>query len=134
VLDAANEGRRLDLYIRRRKDSADHLLPVTVESSEPFAMSGTAVIDLAADPALTPGVWDLVVRLDTGGWTLERRLEGGERIARQGRLAPYRTENGRFSVRVLPDEAERPGPQATLLRRAIKKIPGARQAVRRLRA
>ncbi|GAA4610840.1 glycosyltransferase [Actinoallomurus liliacearum] len=134
VLDAAGEGRRLDLYIRHRKDSADHLLPVTVESSDAFAMSGMAVVDPAADPVLTPGVWDFVARFDTGGWTVARRLEGGERIAHRGRLAPYRTENGRLSVRVLASEAERDGSRGPLLRRAIKKIPGARQAVRRLRA
>ncbi|GAA0351368.1 hypothetical protein GCM10010151_46270 [Actinoallomurus spadix] len=142
VLDAAAEGRRLDLYVRRRADSADHLLPVTVTSSEPFAMSGEAVVDPDAGPELTPGVWDFVARLDTGGWTVERRLEGGEKTDRRGRLAPYRTEKGRLSVRVRAagDEAAEPrgrkgaGSQGTLLRRAIKRIPGARQAVRRLRA
>ncbi|WP_433172199.1 glycosyltransferase family 2 protein [Actinoallomurus sp. CA-150999] len=134
LLDATGEHRRLDLYVRRREDAADHLLPVTVIASEVFAMSGEAVIDPNADPALAPGVWDFVARLDTGGWICERRLEGGARIARRGRLMPYRTENGKLSVRVLASEDERARPEGPLLRRALKKIPGARRAVRRLRA
>ncbi|MFL6054907.1 MAG: glycosyltransferase family 2 protein [Actinoallomurus sp.] len=134
VLDAAGEARRLDLYIRRREDSADHALPITLESSEAFAMSGAAVLDPAAGPALTPGIWDFVVRLDAGGWIAEHRLDGDAKIARRGILAPYRTENHRLSVRVLAAEGERARTHGLLLRRAIKKIPGARQVVRRLRA
>lgn len=127
VLDATQEACRLDLYIRRRADGTDHLLPLTAQAAGEFAMSGEAVIDPAAPPALTRGTWDLIARLDVGGWPVERRLEGAAEISARGGLTPYRTEMGNLSVRV----GARP---QSPLKRAIAKIPGTRQAVRRLRS
>ncbi|MCW2945534.1 MAG: glycosyltransferase family 2 protein [Actinoallomurus sp.] len=127
VLDATREPCRLDLYIRRRADGADHPLPLTAQPAGEFAASGEAMLHADEGPALTPGVWDLVARLDVGGWTVERRLQGAVEIPARGRLTPYRTENGNLSVRVRV-------PSKCPLKRVIGKIPGARQAVRRLRA
>ncbi len=127
AFDASGEVCRLDLFIRRRKDGADHPLPITVGSATQLAASGAAVVDPAAEPALTPGVWDLVVRLAAGGWVLERRLPGEVAVSGRGRLTPYRTEKGNVSVRV---RAEPRGG----LRRLAGRLPGARRAARRLRA
>jgi glycosyltransferase involved in cell wall biosynthesis len=126
LLDATREYRRLDLYIRRRSDGADHPLRLTTRAEGELSMSGEAVLDEGAGPALTPGTWDLVVRLDAGGWITERRLSGAVTLPARGRLVPYRTENGNVSVSVRKSP---PGP----LRRAIRGIPGARRAARILR-
>jgi hypothetical protein len=76
-------------------------------------MSADAVLDPAA---LAPGTWDLIARLDAGGWTIERRLTGHVRVDARGPLAPYRTANGNLSVRV------RPVPRTGLRHRARRMV------------
>jgi glycosyltransferase involved in cell wall biosynthesis len=125
VLDATHETCRLDLYLRRREDRADHALEITTRPEPELGMSGEAVLDLTAGPPLTPGVWDLVVRLDAGGWILERRLRGTVEIPARGRLVPYRTEKGNVSVRVRAPESRS--------RRVLAHAPVVHRALRRLR-
>jgi poly(ribitol-phosphate) beta-N-acetylglucosaminyltransferase len=100
--DAGAEECRIGLYARSRADGMDHRLPLTARPGGVFAMSADAVLDPAALP---PGTWDLIARLDAGGWTIERRLTGDVRVPARGVLAPYRTENGKVSVRVRPVRA-----------------------------
>ncbi len=126
LLDASRERRRLELYVRSREEGMDHPLTVTTLSSSGLAASGEAVFDLDTLPELTPGTWDLVVRLDAGGWILERRLDGAVGLSARGRLSPYSTENGKVSVRVLASPV-------SPLRRVFTVIPGVRSVVRRLR-
>ena len=114
---------RLDLFIRRRADKADFPLAVTAERLDDGAMSGEAVLDMDAIPGLTEGVWDLVARIDGGGWTYERRLRGYEELPARGRLEPYRTAKDNLSVRVRPPSS----PSRNALRRAVGWIPGARR-------
>jgi poly(ribitol-phosphate) beta-N-acetylglucosaminyltransferase len=123
---------RLDLYFRRRADGADLPLPIEDESvGEDGALSAQALVDTDALPWLPEGTWDLVARVDGGGWTYERRLRGfAERLPARGRLEPYATVNGNLSVRVAPPRAE---PRATPLRRAAKWLTGARRGSRAAR-
>ncbi len=102
LFDVTDEPYRLDLYIRRRSDSADHPLPLTLRASEELRARGEAVID-ADGPELTPGVWDLYARLDAGGWVVERRLAGAVGVSARGRVEPYSTEKRNVSVRVLEE-------------------------------
>lgn len=116
---------RMDLYLRRRTDNADHALTITAEHLADGGMSGEALIDAAALPELTDGPWDLHARIDGGGWTYERRLRGyTEDVPARGRLEPYRTVNGNLSIRVRPGPASPKSP----LRRAVGWLPGVRQA------
>jgi poly(ribitol-phosphate) beta-N-acetylglucosaminyltransferase len=98
--DLSASGRwRLDLYVRRRTDGADFPLEVDAERLPDGSMTGEAVLDPEAKPGLTDGAWDLVARIDGGGWTYERRLRGyTEDLPARGRLEPYRTEKGNLSV------------------------------------
>lgn len=128
VFDAAGEVCRLDLYVRRREDGADHAVPLTVVTATQLAGSAEAVIDPGAEPRLTPGVWDVVVRLAGGGWVLEHRLPGDVSVPGRGRLTPYRTAKGNVSLRV---RAEAGGGHP--LRRLVERLPGGRRAARRLR-
>jgi glycosyltransferase involved in cell wall biosynthesis len=114
---------RLDLYVRRREDKADFPLAITAERLDDGAMSGEAVLDVDAVPGLTEGVWDLVGRVDGGGWTYERRLRGYEHLPARGRLEPYRTATGNLSVRIRSTTPLWRNP----LRRAVDWIPGARR-------
>jgi glycosyltransferase involved in cell wall biosynthesis len=129
ALDIGTGPYRLDLFIRRREDRVDHQLPLTVVRDGGLVSSAEAVID--PGPPLTDGVWDLYARLDAGGWTYERRLEGypAAGISAQGRLAPYRTVNGNLSLEV----RSVPKPSKSPLRRVMARIPGTRQAARMLR-
>lgn len=105
---------RLDLYIRRRDDNADLPLTIKAEHRPDGEMSGEALIDADALPGLTDGPWDLYARVDGGGWTHERRLNGyAEDVPAKGRLEPYRTVNGNLTVRVRPA----PAPSRNPLRR-----------------
>jgi hypothetical protein len=113
----------LDLYIRRREDKADFPLAITAERLDDGAMSGEAVLDVDAVPGLTEGVWDLVGRIDGGGWTYERRLRGYEDLPARGRLEPYRTAKGNLSIRVRSATPASRNP----LRRAVGWLPGARR-------
>jgi hypothetical protein len=97
--DAGAEECRIRLYARSRTDGMDHALPLTARADGTFVMSADAVLDPAALPQ---GTWDLIARLDAGGWTIERRLTGDVRIPPRGALEPYRTENGKVSIRVRP--------------------------------
>jgi glycosyltransferase involved in cell wall biosynthesis len=118
---------RLDLYIRRRTDNADFPVPITAELLGDGAMSGEAVLDAEALPRLPDGTWDLVGRVDGGGWTYERRLSGyPEDVPARGILEPYRTVNGNLSIRV------RSAPKCSF-RRVVRWFPGTRLAARRLR-
>lgn len=125
LLDASRERLRLEFYVRSRDEGMDHPLTVTTLSSSGLTASGEAVFDLGALPELTPGTWDLVVRLDAGGWILERRLAGAVGLSARGRLSPYSTENGKVSVRVLASPV-------SPLQRVLTAVPGARWAARRL--
>lgn len=119
---------RLDVYMRRRSDKVDLPLPiVSAEQLADGAIRVRAVAEANELSSLTDGTWDLYGRIDGGGWTYESRLSGyaGDLPAR-GRLAPYRTVNGNLSIKVT-------GPWSAL-RRAVQRIPGARRAVRGLRA
>jgi glycosyltransferase involved in cell wall biosynthesis len=128
TLEVNDRPWRLDLYIRRRSDSADFPLTITRERLAEGVMSAEALVDLGALPELTNGTWDLVGRIDGGGWTYERRLAGyAANLPARGRLEPYRTVNGNLSVRVRPASAPSKGP----LRRAVERLPGARHASRR---
>jgi glycosyltransferase involved in cell wall biosynthesis len=120
----ATDGRRwrLDLYIRRRTDNADLPLAITTEQLDDGAMSGQAVLDVDAVRGLTEGVWDLVGRIDGGGWTYERRLRGYQDLPAHGRLEPYRTANGNLSIRVRSASASK-----RVLRRAVDWLPGTRR-------
>lgn len=97
MFDASGEACRIGLYIRNRVDGMDHRLPLTGERTGMFAMSAEAVMEPAT---LAPGTWDLIARLDAGGWVLERRLAGEVRIAPRGRSTPYSTAKGNVSVRI----------------------------------
>jgi len=100
---------RRGLYLRRRADGADLPLPIEAEHLPDGAMAGEAVIDTDTLPWLPDDVWDLVARIDGGGWTYERRLQGyAENVPARGRLAPYRTVNGNLSVRVGPTKPRSP--------------------------
>jgi hypothetical protein len=119
---------RLDLYIRRRSDNADFPLTITRERFAEGVMSAEALLDLAGLPGLTNGTWDLVGRIDGGGWTYERRLAGYDaHLSARGRLEPYRTVNGNLSVRVRATPSSSKGP----FRRIVERLPGARHASRR---
>ncbi|MGI5229528.1 glycosyltransferase family 2 protein [Actinoallomurus sp. CA-142502] len=122
---------RLDLYIRRRGDSADLPLAISTEHLSDGAMAGEALVDTRALPWLPDDVWDLFARIDGGGWTYERRLRGyAEQVPARGRLEPYRTVNGNLSVRVHAAKA----PSKSPFRRAVRWLPGARLGGRRTRA
>jgi poly(ribitol-phosphate) beta-N-acetylglucosaminyltransferase len=124
TLAVENRPWRMDLYLRRRTDGADHELTITAEQPSDGRMSGEALVDLDALPDLTDGSWDLYARIDGGGWAYERRLRGyAEDVPARGRLEPYRTVNGNLSVRVRP---ARP-PSRSPLRRAVGWLPGARR-------
>jgi glycosyltransferase involved in cell wall biosynthesis len=128
ALEISDRPWRLDLYIRRRSDNADFPLTITRESLSEGAMSAEALVDPAALPELTNGVWDLVGRIDGGGWTYERRLAGyAADLPARGRLEPYRTVNGNLSVRVRSAPASLRG----TLRRVVERLPGARHTSRR---
>jgi glycosyltransferase involved in cell wall biosynthesis len=128
ILEVDDRPWRLDLYIRRRDDLADFPLTITHEHRDGEAMSAEALVDVAAVPGLTDGTWDLVGRIDGGGWTYERRLVGyAEDVPARGRLEPYRTVNGNLSIRVRAASA----PPKGAFRRAVERIPGARRASRR---
>jgi hypothetical protein len=127
LLDATDEWWRLDLYIRRRADGADHPLRLTARAIGELKFTGEATLDPDEISVLTPGTWDLVARLDAAGWIAERRLGGAVALPARGRLVPYRTDKGNVSVRVRA-VASAPSP----LKRAIRRIPGARRAARRL--
>jgi glycosyltransferase involved in cell wall biosynthesis len=114
---------RLDLYIRRREDGADLPLPISVRPHGDGVMSGEALVDTEALTWLPDGTWDLVARLDGGGWTAERRLAGyAADLPARGRLAPYRTVNGNLSVRVAPAP-----PEGGRLGRTVRRLSAARR-------
>jgi hypothetical protein len=122
ALEVHDRPWRLDLYIRRRTDGADFPLPITAEPREDGAMSAEAMVDTKALPWLPDGTWDLVGRVDGGGWTYERRLRGfTENLAARGRLEPYRTVNGNLSLQVRPE----PAPPKSPFRWAARWLPGA---------
>jgi glycosyltransferase involved in cell wall biosynthesis len=121
ALEVGDRPWRLDLYLRRRTDGADFPLATTAELSEDGAMPAEAVIDTEALPWLTDGTWDVVGRLDGGGWTYEHRLRGfTEKPAPHGRLEPYRTVNGNLSLYVRPERKNR-------FRWATRWLPGGRR-------
>jgi glycosyltransferase involved in cell wall biosynthesis len=125
VLTVDDRPWRLDLYVRRRTDGADFPLAITARHRDDGAMTGEAVLDADEIPGLTKGTWDLVGRIDGGGWTYERRLTGYDRdLPARGRLEPYRTVNGNLSVRVGAAVAP---PSKGPLRRAVGRIPGVRR-------
>lgn len=99
TFEAGGEVCRIRLYARSRADGMDRALPLTARPDGTFVMSADAVLDPAA---LRPGIWDLIARLDAGGWVVERRLTGDVRVPARGALAPYRTESGTVSVRMRP--------------------------------
>ena len=125
LLDATRERARLDLYVRSREDGADHPLKLTRRSTGELSMSGECLIDVARPHVLTPGSWDLIARLDAGGWIVESRLQGTVDVPSRGLLEPYRTLNGNVSLRVRTKPL---GP----LRRMLRRVPGASRVARRL--
>jgi glycosyltransferase involved in cell wall biosynthesis len=128
TLEVGDRPWRLDLYVRRRTDNADFPLTITGEHLADGVMSAEALVEVDVLPRLTDGTWDLVGRIDGGGWTYERRLVGyAEDVPARGRLAPYRTVNGNLSIQVGPAPARSKGP----IRRAVERISGTRHASRR---
>ncbi|GAB2845375.1 hypothetical protein GCM10027176_56500 [Actinoallomurus bryophytorum] len=126
VLQVNDRPWLLDLYIRRRSDNADFPLTITRERLSDGVMSAEALVDLDVLPELTDGTWDLVGRIDGGGWTYERRLAGyAANLPARGRLEPYRTVNGNLSIRIGPARSP------SRLRRVVERLPGARHASRR---
>ncbi|MDN3351446.1 glycosyltransferase family 2 protein [Actinomadura sp. DC4] len=109
---------RLDLYIRRRSDNADFPLAITAEHWESGTMTGEAVLDVDEVPGLTEGTWDLIGRIDGGGWTYERRLRGYDHdLPARGRVEPYRTINDNLSIRIRGAAAS---PRKNTLRRTVR--------------
>jgi glycosyltransferase involved in cell wall biosynthesis len=122
ALEVGDRPWRLDLYLRRRSDGADFPVTTTAESSEDGAMPAEAVVDTNALPWLTDGTWDLVGRVDGGGWTYERRLRGfTHNLPARGRVQPYRTVNGNMSLHVRPE----PSPLKSPFRWATRWLSGA---------
>lgn len=89
--DSALGGARMQVLLRRREDSEEWPLPVEQASERHTDDQGrlwlsyraTARIDpttLGGGRPLTPGVWDLYVRVEQAGWTKETRL-GKQRTA-----------------------------------------------------
>jgi poly(ribitol-phosphate) beta-N-acetylglucosaminyltransferase len=78
------EQSRLDVYVRSRDDAGDyrlptdsHLVPEARGDVDQLVLRGTARLDARTAKlghALAAGTWDFFVRLESCGWSVQRRL------------------------------------------------------------
>jgi poly(ribitol-phosphate) beta-N-acetylglucosaminyltransferase len=103
---------RLEIMIKHRRTGEEVVLPTTSELAEGEGVALTAVARL--DPAtadhggpLRSGGWNLRVRLNSCGWTADRRVPGGRiRITQAGAARQYK----------------KPAPPPSRLRRVVRKL------------
>ena len=151
LCDPALATARVQVLLRRREDSEEWPVPAETASERHVDDQGrlwlsyhaTARVDpatLGGGRALTPGVWDLYVRVEQAGWTKETRL-GKQRTAEasagavvagvSGQLmAPYWTtphDNLSLDVRAKGDR------HARVLDAQLAKVTAERGTLRRSR-
>ncbi|GAA4980967.1 glycosyltransferase family 2 protein [Actinopolymorpha pittospori] len=114
---------RLNLYLQNRDDSGDyrvstssHLVPDTTDDTEQVTLRGTARLDprrAKLGRPLDQGLWDCFVRVDSCGWTTQRRIPRPSLYqteppcpsqvigsAAQMLVEPYWTKLGNLGVRI----------------------------------